>query len=205
MTETDYLIQRALRTIDIEHRAIGALMTRIDDSFAQACALILACKGRVVVLGMGKSGLIGRKIAATLSSTGSPAMFVHPGEASHGDLGMITDKDVVIAISYSGTASEILTLMPILKRKGIPIISLTGNKESLLATVADVHLDGCVEEEACPLGSAGARRCAGDGAHGGPWLHARGIRFLPPRRQARQASIAQGQRRHALRRCYSEG
>lgn len=154
MTETDYLIQRALRTIDIEHRAIGALMTRIDDSFAQACALILACKGRVVVLGMGKSGLIGRKIAATLSSTGSPAMFVHPGEASHGDLGMITDKDVVIAISYSGTASEILTLMPILKRKGIPIISLTGNKESLLATVADVHLDGCVEEEACPLGLA---------------------------------------------------
>lgn len=154
MTETNYLIQRALRTIDIEHRAIGALMTRIDDSFARACALLLSCKGRIVVLGMGKSGLIGRKIAATLSSTGSPAMSVHPGEASHGDLGMITENDVVITISYSGTASEIITLLPTLKRKGIPIISLTGDRESVLATIADVHLDASVQEEACPLGLA---------------------------------------------------
>lgn len=154
MTETNYLIQRALRTIDIEHRAIGALLTRIDASFARACAMLLACQGRIVVIGMGKSGLIGRKIAATLSSTGSPAMFVHPGEASHGDLGMITDQDVVIAISYSGTASEILTLLPALKRKGIPIISLTGNRDSALATAADVHLDASVQEEACPLGLA---------------------------------------------------
>lgn len=154
MTETNYLIERALRTIDIEHRAIGALLTRIDASFAQACALILKCTGRVVVIGMGKSGLIGRKIAATLSSTGSPAMFVHPGEAGHGDLGMITEQDVVIAISYSGTASEILTLLPILKRKGIAIISLTGDSNSALATIADVHLDASVQEEACPLGLA---------------------------------------------------
>ena len=154
MTDTNNLIRRALRTIDIEHRAIGALLTRIDDSFAQACALMLECKGRIVVIGMGKSGLIGRKIAATLSSTGSPAMFVHPGEASHGDLGMITDQDVVIAISYSGSASEIMTILPILKRKGIPIISLTGNSDSALATFADVHLDASVEEEACPLGIA---------------------------------------------------
>lgn len=154
MTETNYLIQRALRTIDIEHRAIGALLTRIDASFARACSLMLGCKGRIVVIGMGKSGLIGRKIAATLSSTGSPAMFVHPGEASHGDLGMITEQDVVIAISYSGTAGEIITLLPILKRKGIPIISLTGDGTSALATIADVHLDASVEEEACPLGLA---------------------------------------------------
>lgn len=154
MTDPSNLIKRALRTIDIEHRAIGALLTRIDDSFAQACALMLECKGRVVVIGMGKSGLIGRKIAATLSSTGSPAMFVHPGEASHGDLGMITEQDVVIAISYSGTASEIITILPILKRKGIPIISLTGDSDSALATIADVHLDASVQEEACPLGIA---------------------------------------------------
>ena len=154
MTETKNLIQRALRTIDIEHRAIGALLARIDDSFAQACSLMLECKGRIVVIGMGKSGLIGRKIAATLSSTGSPAMYVHPGEASHGDMGMITEQDVVIAISYSGTAHEILTLLPSLKRKGIPIISLTGVSDSILASIADVHLDGSVEEEACPLGLA---------------------------------------------------
>ncbi len=154
MTDSNYLIQRALRTIDIEHRAIGALLTRIDESFTKACELMLDCKGRIVVIGMGKSGLIGRKIAATLSSTGSPAMFVHPGEASHGDLGMITDQDVVIALSYSGTAAEILTLLPILKRKGIPLISLTGDRESILATTATVHLDGSVQEEACPLGLA---------------------------------------------------
>lgn len=154
MSEENFLIRRAIQTIDIEHRAIGELRERIDNAFVKACELMLACKGRVVVIGMGKSGLIGRKIAATLSSTGTPAMFVHPGEASHGDLGMITEQDVVIAISYSGTASEIITLLPTLKRKGIPLISLTGNPESILATTATAHLNGYVKEEACPLGLA---------------------------------------------------
>ncbi len=154
MSEENFLIQRALRTIDIEYRAIDQLRHRIDNAFVAACELMLACKGRVVVIGMGKSGLIGRKIAATLSSTGTPSMFVHPGEASHGDLGMITDQDVVIAISYSGTATEIVTILPTLKRKAIPLISITGNPESILATTADAHLNGYVEEEACPLGLA---------------------------------------------------
>lgn len=154
MTAHHYLIERALRTIEIEHRAIGELLTRMDQQFVHACELLLACKGRIVVIGMGKSGLIGRKIAATLSSTGSPAMFVHPGEASHGDLGMITEQDVVLAISYSGTASEILTILPIIKRKGIPLICLTGNPASPMATMASAHLDGSVKEEACPLGLA---------------------------------------------------
>lgn len=154
MSEENYLITRALRTIDIEYRAIGELRTRLDHSFVQACELMLACTGRIVVMGMGKSGLIGRKIAATLSSTGSPAMFVHPGEASHGDLGMITDHDVVLAISYSGTAAEIMTILPVIKRKGVPLICLTGDPQSAMATTANVHLDGSVQEEACPLGLA---------------------------------------------------
>ncbi|MEZ5527645.1 MAG: KpsF/GutQ family sugar-phosphate isomerase [Gammaproteobacteria bacterium] len=154
MSEENYLITRALRTIDIEYRAIGELRTRLDHSFVQACELMLACTGRIVVMGMGKSGLIGRKIAATLSSTGSPAMFVHPGEASHGDLGMITDHDVVLAISYSGTAAEIMTILPVIKRKGVPLICLTGDPQSAMATTASVHLDGSVQEEACPLGLA---------------------------------------------------
>ncbi len=154
MSDHNFLIQRALRTIEIEHRAIGDLLTRIDQAFVGACELMLACPGRIVVMGMGKSGLIARKIAATLSSTGSPALFVHPGEASHGDLGMITEKDVVLALSYSGTAAEILTILPILKRKGIPLICITGDAESAMATTASVHLDGRVTEEACPLGLA---------------------------------------------------
>lgn len=154
MSEENYLITRALRTIDIEYRAIGELRKRLDNSFVQACELMLACTGRIVVMGMGKSGLIGRKIAATLSSTGSPAMFVHPGEASHGDLGMITDHDVVLAISYSGTAAEIMTILPVIKRKGVPLICLTGDPQSAMATTANVHLDGSVQEEACPLGLA---------------------------------------------------
>lgn len=154
MSEEHFLVRRALRTIDIEYRAIDELRKNIDHSFVQACELMLNCKGRVVVIGMGKSGLIGRKIAATLSSTGTPAMFVHPGEASHGDLGMITEQDVVIAISYSGTAAEIITLLPTLKRKAIPLISITGDPTSILASTATVHLNGNVREEACPLGLA---------------------------------------------------
>lgn len=154
MTDRDTLINSARRTIEIEHRAVGELLQRIDSAFVQACEILLACKGRIVVTGMGKSGHIARKIAATLSSTGSPAMFVHPGEASHGDLGMITDSDVVFALSNSGTTSEIVTILPVLKRKGIPLISMTGDGNSLLAQTATVHLDASVSEEACPLGLA---------------------------------------------------
>ncbi|MDD9890291.1 MAG: KpsF/GutQ family sugar-phosphate isomerase [Gammaproteobacteria bacterium] len=148
------LIASALRTIDIETGAIAALKARIDANFEKACELILNCQGRVVVTGMGKSGHIGKKIAATLASTGTPAMYVHPGEASHGDIGMITSADVVLALSNSGTTEEITSLLPVLKRKDIPMISITGEKNSELATAATVNIDGKVEEEACPLGLA---------------------------------------------------
>jgi arabinose-5-phosphate isomerase len=154
MTDSSILINSARRTIEIEHRAIAELPQRIDSSFVQACEILLACEGRIIVTGMGKSGHIARKIAATLSSTGSPAIFVHPGEASHGDLGMITEKDVVVALSNSGTTSEILTILPVLKRKGIALISMTGDSRSMLAQTATVHLDASVSEEACPLGLA---------------------------------------------------
>lgn len=150
----DQLSASALRTIRIEHDAIGALRARINPDFVRACQLMLACEGRIVVSGMGKSGHIARKIAATLSSTGSPAMFVHPAEASHGDLGMITDKDVVLALSNSGTTEELLTILPLIKRKGVPLVSMTGNADSVLARSADVHIDASVTEEACPLGQA---------------------------------------------------
>jgi len=148
------LIRSALRTIRIEQEAIAALPARIDAGFEAACRLLLGCQGRIVVTGMGKSGHIGRKIAATLSSTGSPAMFVHPAEASHGDLGMITDKDVVMALSNSGSTTEILAILPLLKRKGVPLITLTGDPGSEMAINADVNLDVSVREEACPLGQA---------------------------------------------------
>lgn len=147
-------IASALRTIEIENRAIGELLNRIDEEFAHACQLILACTGRVVVIGMGKSGHIGKKIAATLASTGTTAMYVHPAEASHGDIGMITADDVVLAISNSGTTEEILSLLPILTRKGVPLITLTGDTQSELATAATANLDAQVSEEACPLGLA---------------------------------------------------
>ncbi len=137
-----------------ETTAIQALKARIDDQFVRACEYMLNCRGRIVVTGMGKSGHIGGKIAATLASTGSPAFFVHPGEASHGDLGMITAQDVVLALSNSGGTDEILTIVPLIKRLGAPLIALTGNPSSRLATEADVHLDVSVEREACPLGLA---------------------------------------------------
>lgn len=140
--------------IETESQAISALLNRVNQEFARACHFMLNCEGRIVVLGMGKSGHIGSKIAATLASTGSPAFFVHPGEASHGDLGMITPKDVVVAISYSGNTQEIISLLPILKRLGVPLISMTGNPQSTLATTSDVHIDISVEKEACPLGLA---------------------------------------------------
>ncbi len=143
--------ESALRTIAMERDAVSMLLERIDTHFNKACELMLACKGRVVVTGMGKSGHIGTKIAATLASTGTPSMFVHPGEASHGDLGMITPGDVVLALSNSGTTAEVITLLPLLKRMGTPLISMTGNSQSLLSTTADANLDVSVENEACPL------------------------------------------------------
>src|SRR5690606_6549077 len=148
------LIQSAQRAIQIEHNAIARLLERIDASFVKACDIILACTGRVVVTGMGKSGHIGNKIAATLASTGTPSFFVHPGEASHGDLGMITSQDVVLAISNSGNTAEVITILPLIKRMGAPLISMTGVPQSVLAREADVNLDVSVEAEACPLGLA---------------------------------------------------
>ncbi|HEX7047811.1 MAG TPA: KpsF/GutQ family sugar-phosphate isomerase [Gammaproteobacteria bacterium] len=140
--------------IEIEAAAVAALASRLDERFERACEICLACRGRVVVVGMGKSGHIGGKIAATLASTGTPAFFVHPGEASHGDLGMITGEDVVLAISNSGETAEILTILPLIKRLGVPLISLAGNPQSSLATNADVNLDVSVAKEACPLNLA---------------------------------------------------
>ncbi|HHJ16733.1 MAG TPA: KpsF/GutQ family sugar-phosphate isomerase [Gammaproteobacteria bacterium] len=143
-----------LAVLETEAAAIEALKSRIDADFVRACQHMLDCEGRVVVIGMGKSGHIGSKIAATLASTGTPAFFVHPGEASHGDLGMITPKDVVLALSNSGATEEILTILPIIKRLHVPLISLTGNPDSALAQAASVNLDVSVAEEACPLGLA---------------------------------------------------
>lgn len=135
----------------LEAKAVAALANRIDEGFARACELILECKGRVVIVGVGKSGHIGGKIAATLASTGTPAFFVHPGEASHGDLGMITPEDIVLAISNSGESKEILTILPIIKRMGVRLIALTGNTSSSLTRQADAYLDVSVEKEACPM------------------------------------------------------
>lgn len=150
--QTDTFRQYALAVISCEARAVQSLESRISDNFAEACQYLLNCPERIVVIGMGKSSYIGGKIAATLASTGSPAFFVHPGEASHGDLGMITSKDVVIAISNSGETPEILTILPLIKHLKMPLISITGNPNSTLAQAANVNLDAGVHEEACPLG-----------------------------------------------------
>ena len=154
MSKSSSIVKSAVRTIEIEQRAIAKLVSRIDSNFSSACQLILACEGRVVVTGMGKSGHIAKKIAATLASTGTPAMYVHAGEASHGDIGMITTKDVVLALSNSGNTEEITLLLPVLKRKGIALISITGNKHSELSQAATINIDAQVDEEACPLGLA---------------------------------------------------
>ncbi len=154
MADYQSLIKSAQRAIEVERDGVNALIARIDQQFAHACDIILACHGRVVVTGMGKSGHIGKKIAATLASTGTPAFFVHPGEASHGDLGMITGNDVVLAISNSGSTSEVITILPLIKRMGARLISMTGNPESTLSKEADVNLDISVAKEACPLGLA---------------------------------------------------
>ncbi len=147
-------LQLARDTLDIEAQALLGLKTRLDDRFAQAVQMMLNVQGRVVVTGMGKSGHIGRKIAATLSSTGTPAMFVHPGEASHGDLGMIKRVDVVLGISNSGESDELVAILPMLKRQGVPLIAMTGGLLSTLALHANVVLDCSVEKEACPLNLA---------------------------------------------------
>lgn len=152
-TKTDFL-ESARRTLRMETESLQALAGHLDAEFEKACELILACTGRVVVTGMGKSGHIGRKLAATLASTGTPAFFVHPGEASHGDMGMITDTDVVIALSNSGEVTEIITLVPLIKRLGAVLISMTGSAASTLGRAADAHLYCGVEQEACPLNLA---------------------------------------------------
>jgi arabinose-5-phosphate isomerase len=147
-------LHSARRTLDIEARAVAALAERLDNRFAQAVDLVLACTGRAVVSGIGKSGHIARKIASTLASTGTPAFFVHPAEASHGDLGMIAPQDVMIALSNSGESAELLAIVPLVKRQGARLIAITGSAQSSLAQEADVHLDAAVTEEACPLGLA---------------------------------------------------
>ena len=154
----DFDPQRALRlareTFDIEAAAVLGLKGRLDDVFAQAVRMVLQLRGRVVVMGMGKSGHVGRKIAATLASTGTPAMFVHPAEASHGDLGMITEADLVLAISNSGEVDELVAILPVVKRLGAPLLAMTGGRQSTLARHADLVLDSGVEKEACPLNLA---------------------------------------------------
>ena len=154
MNQTRDLIDSAQRTIRLEIEAVQELLPRINADFIKACELILSCKGRVVVVGMGKSGHIGNKIAATLASTGTTSFFVHPAEASHGDMGMITKDDIVLALSNSGSTAEIVTLLPLIKRLGIRLISMTGNPESPLAKAAEVNLDARVSQEACPLNLA---------------------------------------------------
>ncbi len=148
---TERLLEMGREVISIEAAAAQSLIDRVNDDFVQACQLMLACEGRVVVLGMGKSGHIGGKIAATLASTGTPAFFVHPGEASHGDMGMITATDVVLALSNSGETEELRILLPLIKRMGVPLISMCGRVDSSLAESATVNIDVSVEREACPL------------------------------------------------------
>ena len=152
--DSDALKKLARAVISTEAAAVSNLASRIDESFVAACQLIIDCRGRIVVLGMGKSGHIAGKIAATLASTGTPAFFVHPGEASHGDLGMITEDDVVLLLSNSGETDEVKQILPILKRLGIGLIAMTGKVGSTLANHADIHLNVTVDTEACPLGLA---------------------------------------------------
>jgi len=151
---SDDLLALAGEVLSIESRAVESLSSRLDEKFIGACNLCLDTPGRIVVTGMGKSGHIGGKIAATLASTGTPAFFMHPGEASHGDLGMITAQDLLLAISYSGETDEVITILPLVKRMGARLITMTGNPKSTLAKAADVHLDVSVAEEACPLNLA---------------------------------------------------
>jgi len=149
-----HMIDHARQVLEIEAKSLMEISGNLDESFTKACEMLLACKGRIVVSGIGKSGHIGRKISSTLSSTGSPSFFVHPAEASHGDLGMVTNEDIVIAISYSGESSELSLITPVLKRESTKVIAITGNKNSTLADLADLTLECRVSHEACPLGLA---------------------------------------------------
>jgi arabinose-5-phosphate isomerase len=150
----DELLALAAEVLDIESRAVKDLKSRLNDDFVAACRLCMETAGRVVVTGMGKSGHVSNKIAATLASTGTPAFFMHPAEASHGDVGMITKHDLLLAISYSGETEEIITILPVVKRMGAKLLAMTGNPNSTMAKTADVHLDVSVAEEACPLNLA---------------------------------------------------
>lgn len=152
MPNQEKILQLARTVIATEAKAIGALSDRLNEKFVLACQYLLACEGRIIVTGIGKSGHIANKIAATFASTGSPAFFMHPGEASHGDIGVITTKDVVVALSNSGNTAEILAILPIIKLLNVPLIALTGNPNSNIAKIADVHIDVSVSQEACPLG-----------------------------------------------------
>ena len=154
MTDPSLMIARGRRVLATEAAAVAALEQRLDDSFARACDVVMACTGKLVVTGMGKSGHVGSKIAATLASTGTPSFFLHPGEAIHGDIGMITAADVVLALSNSGETDELLTILPVIKRLDVPLIALTGNGGSTLARYATVTLDVSVPAEACPLNLA---------------------------------------------------
>src|SRR5690348_933746 len=148
------LLETARSVIAIEAEMVARLQDRLGQGFVEACNHLFQCQGRIAVTGVGKSGHISRKIAATFASTGSPAFFIHPSEAKHGDAGMITKNDVVLALSYSGESEEVLAILPYLKRLSIPLIAMTGNPESTLAKAATVHLDASIEKEACPLGLA---------------------------------------------------
>ena len=154
ISATPRALELAREVLNIEAAAVQALSQRINEDFLHALDIILSCEGRVIVSGMGKSGHVARKIAATMASTGTPAYFVHPAEASHGDLGMVTAEDVFIALSYSGESQELLTIVPMLKRQGAKLISLTGNPRSSLALESDAHLNGAVDKEACPMNLA---------------------------------------------------
>lgn len=200
--DSDKLKKLALAVIDTELEAINQLKTRINDDFVRACEYLLQCEGRIVVIGMGKSGHIGSKIAATLASTGSPAFFVHPGEASHGDLGMITSKDVVLALSNSGETAEILTILPLIKRLGVPLITMSGRMDSTLSSCADACINVSVDKEACPLGLAPTSsttvalvmgRCAGHCLAGNTWFYSRRFCLVTSRWQSGATFVASGQ------------
>src|SRR5579872_6362816 len=154
MQDIEKICELGRAVIETEATAIRALLTRIDHNFAKACQHLLDCKGRIIVMGMGKSGHIGKKIAGTFASTGSPAFYIHPGEAKHGDFGMITQSDVLLIISNSGETEEILAILPFIKRLNLPLITLTGNPVSTLAKAATINIDVSIEKEACPLGLA---------------------------------------------------
>src|SRR3990167_6548973 len=151
---TEKICQLARTVIETEAKVISNLLNRIDQNFINSCRYLYECTGHIIVIGMGKSGHIGKKIAATLASTGSPAFFIHPGEAKHGDIGMINAQNVVLMISYSGESHELLDLLPSIKRLGVPLIAMTGQSGSTLARAATTHLDISIEKEACPLGLA---------------------------------------------------